>query len=247
MALNPEAIEELLESSERAAKAADLARQQQRGLEHQQDFVPLEEHPEPRRYGRARDDNRERGSTRNRYSAEREENDERRSRRSRDLADDEDLRDASDKGSANGSVRSRRRSRSPEPDRHRRSREHDSYHYRDRQERIDRYEGGGRYARDDDRYRPGRDYDTRGPRDDRERSPRRRDDRDRRGGRERLRTPPKKVTPEPTDDERDRRTVFVQELAARLRSRELRQFFEQVGHVVDAQIVKDRVSGRSKG
>jgi RNA-binding protein 39 len=39
----------------------------------------------------------------------------------------------------------------------------------------------------------------------------------------------------------------VQQLAARLRSRELKDFFEQVGPVVDAQIVKDRVSGRSKG
>lgn len=54
-------------------------------------------------------------------------------------------------------------------------------------------------------------------------------------------------TPEPTDDERDRRTVFVQQLAARLRTKDLKQFFESVGPVVDAQIVKDRVSGRSKG
>jgi RNA-binding protein 39 len=49
------------------------------------------------------------------------------------------------------------------------------------------------------------------------------------------------------EDERDRRTVFVQQLAARLRSKELIGFFEKVGPVKEAQIVKDRVSGRSKG
>jgi RNA-binding protein 39 len=50
-----------------------------------------------------------------------------------------------------------------------------------------------------------------------------------------------------TEDERDRRTVFVQQLAARLRTRELKDFFEKVGPVAEAQIVKDRVSNRSKG
>ena len=50
-----------------------------------------------------------------------------------------------------------------------------------------------------------------------------------------------------TEDERDRRTVFVQQLAARLRTRELKEFFEKVGAVAEAQIVKDRVSNRSKG
>jgi RNA recognition motif-containing protein len=36
-------------------------------------------------------------------------------------------------------------------------------------------------------------------------------------------------------------------LAARLRTKELITFFEKVGPVKEAQIVKDRVSGRSKG
>lgn len=54
-------------------------------------------------------------------------------------------------------------------------------------------------------------------------------------------------SPKLTEDERDRRTVFVQQLAARLRTRELIAFFEKVGPVRDAQVVKDRVSGRSKG
>ncbi|KAF7558336.1 hypothetical protein G7046_g5818 [Stylonectria norvegica] len=43
------------------------------------------------------------------------------------------------------------------------------------------------------------------------------------------------------------RTVFVQQLAARLRTRELKEFFEKVGPVNEAQIVKDRISQRSKG
>lgn len=54
-------------------------------------------------------------------------------------------------------------------------------------------------------------------------------------------------SPQLTEDERDRRTVFVQQLAARLRTKELITFFEKVGPVKEAQIVKDRVSGRSKG
>ncbi|KAF2491172.1 hypothetical protein BU16DRAFT_530715 [Lophium mytilinum] len=48
-----------------------------------------------------------------------------------------------------------------------------------------------------------------------------------------------------TEDERDRRTVFVQQLAARLEHKHLHEFFPKVGRVKDAQIVKDRVSGRS--
>ena len=41
--------------------------------------------------------------------------------------------------------------------------------------------------------------------------------------------------------------MFVQQLAARLRTKELIKFFEQAGPVREAQIVKDRISGRSKG
>jgi RNA-binding protein 39 len=39
----------------------------------------------------------------------------------------------------------------------------------------------------------------------------------------------------------------VQQIAQSCTSSKLQKFFEQVGAVVDAQIVKDRVSGRSKG
>lgn len=183
---------------------------------------------------------------RDKYLKDREDNEQRRNRRSRGATDDD-----SDKASANGSVRSRRRSRSPRADGRR------SHRSRDRTG-GDYYRGGGRSS--DDYYRPNGDRqarsrspgrrggrDDRGRRDDRSRRDAR--DGDRRGDR-RQRSPAgggKRKTPEPTDDERDRRTVFVQQLAARLRSRELKEFFEQVGGVVDAQIVKDRVSGRSKG
>ena len=245
-------IEELLEQGERDAKAKDAAKK--RAPESTPE--PIESSRDPRRNGRDGRDNR--------YSAEREENDQRRSRKSRDMAEDEEMKDASDKGSANGSVRSRRRSRSPDSDRRRHSSRdrHSSYRQRDNLSGGgDFYHPSGRGSQLDDRYRPGsgdrpRNRDNRGNRDSRERSPRRGDrDEERtryggRDGRDRRRSPerPRKAkTPEPTDDERDRRTVFVQQLAARLRTKELKGFFEQVGPVVDAQIVKDRVSGRSKG
>ncbi|KAI9323564.1 hypothetical protein BX666DRAFT_2022291 [Dichotomocladium elegans] len=47
--------------------------------------------------------------------------------------------------------------------------------------------------------------------------------------------------------DRDRRTVFVTQLAARLTSRELDEFFSQAGRVRDAHIITDRHSRRSKG
>lgn len=54
-------------------------------------------------------------------------------------------------------------------------------------------------------------------------------------------------TPPVSEEERDSRTVFVQQLAQRLRTKELIRFFEKAGPVRDAQIVKDKISGRSKG
>ena len=60
---------------------------------------------------------------------------------------------------------------------------------------------------------------------------------DRRDGR--RRTPP-----EPTDDERHRRTVFVQQPAARLRIKELMSFFEQVGPLKEAQMSRGTLAVR---
>ncbi|KAI5850066.1 hypothetical protein BZA05DRAFT_67961 [Tricharina praecox] len=153
--------------------------------------------------------------------------------------------------------RHRRRSRSRESgDRRRR----DSY-YEDRDEYYEsssRYRHRSRDDRDDDRYyssrrdRRDRDYYDERDRDDHrdksERTPRRsRSPRKRGGERGAGRPRTRSRSPQLTEDERDRRTVFVQQLAARLRSKELIAFFEKVGPVKEAQIVKDRVSGRSKG
>lgn len=154
----------------------------------------------------------------------------------------------SEHGSAHGSHKSRRRSRSRDDDRRNSRRRRDSPDDASRRD-GDYYRGGGRprsRSRSPTRYYRPRD---RRDRDDRESSkPRevRRDDR------RRSRSPKggkasRDGTPPLTEDERDRRTVFVQQLAARLRTKELIAFFEKIGPVKEAQIVKDRVSGRSKG
>ncbi|KAF0462173.1 splicing factor, CC1-like protein [Gigaspora margarita] len=72
----------------------------------------------------------------------------------------------------------------------------------------------------------------------RSRSPSRFSDRERR-----RRSP----TPPLDEEERDKRTVFVMQLAARLRTRELADFFSSAGKVRDAKIIADRISRRSKG
>jgi RNA-binding protein 39 len=229
-----QSIEELLDSAERKQKSENQQptpiKSEDAKLDHNADFVSLDAPKDVlMRDGKRSGD---------RYTPGGSRRDDPRDRGSKDLSEDGNK---SDRGSANGSVRSRRRSRSPNRDRR-------DKNYRTRDERAG---NGGDYYRggqdDDDRYyRPGGDRgdrrdDRRDRRDRREERPERRDDR-RREPRERRRTPP-----EPTDDERDRRTVFVQQLAARLRTYQLVEFFAQVGPVKEAQIVKDRVSNRSKG
>ncbi|GAM42737.1 RNA-binding protein [Talaromyces pinophilus] len=166
--------------------------------------------------------------------------DRRRKDRSRDRRRDRDDKDEdlrSEHGSANGSHRSRRRSRSRRRDRH-----------GDRSG-GDYYRGGGRArtrsrSPDDDRYyRPSGGRSRRDDRDDDRHARRERDRRRSRSRGHRSKTPEEELN----EDERDKRTVFVQQLAARLRTKELIAFFEKVGPVKEAQIVKDRVSGRSKG
>lgn len=154
----------------------------------------------------------------------------------RDLDADEEMTSPhSEHGSANGSQRSRKRSHSRGSDRRRRRDEHRSS--------GDFYRGGGR-ARSRSRS-PYGDRHYRPSRRDRDRD----DDRRPRHGRDDRRGTPnrREKSPELTEDERDRRTIFVQQLAARARTKDLIAFFEKVGPVKEAQIVKDRVSGRSKG
>jgi RNA-binding protein 39 len=55
---------------------------------------------------------------------------------------------------------------------------------------------------------------------------------------------------EPKEDDSEARSVFVSQLAARLTARDLGYFFEDKlgeGSVMDARIVTDRLSRRSKG
>lgn len=60
--------------------------------------------------------------------------------------------------------------------------------------------------------------------------------------------PPKRErSPELTQSERDRRTVFVMQIAATVRERDLIKFFEPSGRIRDVRIVSDRGSRRSKG
>lgn len=192
----------------------------------------------------SRDRDRDRGRRRRDRSRDR--------RRERDADGDEEMKSPkSDRASANGSHRSRKRSRSRDSERKRSRRDRDRDRgddaYRSSGGGGDFYRGGGRTRSrsrsplDDRYYRPsGRACRDGDDRDDEKRHSRR----DRDG---RRRSPSKTPEPQLTEDERDRRTVFVQQLAARLRTKELIAFFEKVGPVKEAQIVKDRVSGRSKG
>ncbi|XP_072271219.1 probable RNA-binding protein 23 isoform X2 [Pyxicephalus adspersus] len=132
----------------------------------------------------------------------------------------------------------RRRSRSHSRDRHRRrdSRgRHRSRECRHRsRSRGRRYSSRSRDRRRDERSRhrsPGRRY-TRS----RSRSPRHKE-------KSPLRQPEPTLTPE----ERDARTVFCMQLAARIRPRDLEDFFSAVGKVRDVRIIADRNSRRSKG
>jgi RNA-binding protein 39 len=192
-----------------------------------------------------RDRDRNRDGSRDR-DRDRKRRDRSRDRYRREANGDKELigTPTSDHGSAHGSAKSRRRSRSREDDRrHRRYRDSpDDAGRRD----GDYYRGGGR-TRSRSRSPNRNSWRPRGDRRDRDDADARpRDDR-RNEGRRASKSPKREGTPALTEDERDRRTVFVQQLAARLRTKELIAFFEKVGPVKEAQIVKDRVSGRSKG
>ncbi|KAI9874038.1 MAG: hypothetical protein M1830_010264 [Pleopsidium flavum] len=243
-------VEALLDSTANAAPAAPKeSRPKDRHRSDRSDRRDRDRH---------RDASRDHDRDRKRRDRSRDKN-----RREKDVDGDEEMKSPrSEPGSATGSHKSRKRSSSRDGDkRHsRRDRHRDSLDTDDafRASGGDYYRGGGRArtrsrSPDDDRYyRPG----GRSRRDRDEREEDKPEDkyqgrRDRNGGRKRTPSPKrarsKEPTPQLTEDERDRRTVFVQQLAARLRTKELIAFFEKVGPVKEAQIVKDRVSGRSKG
>lgn len=85
---------------------------------------------------------------------------------------------------------------------------------------------------------------------DRKRSRDRRHSRSRsreRRHRDRKRSKTKEKTPELTPEERDVRTVFCMQLAARIRPRDLEEFFSSVGIVRDVRLITDPRTKRSKG
>lgn len=183
-----------------------------------------------------RDHGRERDGSRVR---DRDRDYDRRRRDRRDYSLTRSRRETPDAGtprSDTGSHKSRRRSRSRDDDRRHSRRHRDGDYYR-----------GGRRSRSRSPPRHYRPRDDRDRRDRRDRSDRYSNDYGRGRDDDRNETRNEGGNAPLTEDERDRRTVFVQQLAARLRTRELKEFFEKVGAVNEAQIVKDRISGRSKG
>lgn len=126
--------------------------------------------------------------------------------------------------------RERRRSRSRDRDRRRDDRDRKGDRNRDRDDRRDRS------MRDDKpRYRS------------RSKSPQSKEDR--RLGRRASSPVARKRTPSPelNPEERDARTVFCMQLAARIRPRDLEEFFSAAGKVHDVRLILDNKSHRSKG
>ncbi|XP_065509146.1 probable RNA-binding protein 23 isoform X1 [Caloenas nicobarica] len=117
-----------------------------------------------------------------------------------------------------------------------------------------------RHSRDRDRRRRSRSRDRRSRHRSRSRErrrsrsrERRRDDRARRrfghskSPLYRDKSPAREPLGSLSPEERDARTVFCMQLAARIRPRDLEDFFSAVGKVRDVRIISDRNSRRSKG
>ncbi|KAK9727346.1 Phosphatidylinositol-3-phosphatase SAC1 [Basidiobolus ranarum] len=143
----------------------------------------------------------------------------------------------------------RRRHRSSSRDRHS-SRRHSRREHRSRSREPSRGRDRDRRRRSRSRDRE-RKYSPSNSRSKRDGDRRRSEDRERRS-----RSPVKSrsssrlvrsPSPPVSEADRDRRTVFVMQLAARLRHREFLDFFSTAGRVREAKIVADRNSRRSKG
>ncbi|XP_077384908.1 RNA-binding protein 39-like isoform X1 [Festucalex cinctus] len=129
--------------------------------------------------------------------------------------------------------KSRERKRSREPKRSREKRRS-----RSRERRRSR-ERGGRYR---DYHKARKRSRSRSP-IRREKSPIRRE----KSPIRREKSPNKPLVDNLTPEERDARTVFCMQLAARIRPRDLEDFFSAVGKVRDVRMISDRNSRRSKG
>jgi RNA-binding protein 39 len=55
------------------------------------------------------------------------------------------------------------------------------------------------------------------------------------------------VPPSAAEDDRDERTVFVQNVPTKATDKEIKDFFMQAGKVTDVRMISDKYSGKSKG
>ncbi|CAI2738182.1 unnamed protein product [Dicrocoelium dendriticum] len=125
----------------------------------------------------------------------------------------------------------RRRDRSRSHDRHHRHRSRSHERRREREGDSEHYRGSRRYyGHDRERYRPTRHDDLK----EHERKPHRSNEH-------------RQKSPELTPEERDARTVFVWQLSARIRQRDLEDFFTSVGKIRDVRLIMDNKTKRSKG
>ncbi|KAK2175508.1 hypothetical protein NP493_727g01036 [Ridgeia piscesae] len=62
-----------------------------------------------------------------------------------------------------------------------------------------------------------------------------------------TKSPPRHPEPEMSPEERDARTIFCMQLSAKIRPRDLEEFFSSVGKVRDVRLITDNKTRRSKG
>lgn len=127
---------------------------------------------------------------------------------------------------------------------------------RDRDRKKDRDRDGERKRDKDPERSSDRDRERdkgrdRGKDKHREKEPKKRSDTDKRRKRSRSMSPIRlrlrHSSPDMTPEERDARTVFCMQLSARIRPRDLEEFFSAVGKVKDVRIITDNKTRRSKG
>ncbi|CAA9960889.1 RNA-binding protein [Pyrenophora teres f. maculata] len=214
------AVDALLEETAREIETKERERQSSSDVRSNDGRRPDRERYVSRRARRSR--------SRDRGDRNRESNGDRRRSRDREHGPRDGSRPRSSKGADTDEDR----------DRYRRSRSRDRRGGGRGRDRGDFYSGGGRPR-------------TRSPRQERNYNRYRERSRDRRRNssdeRRTTRRPQTPAEPEVTEDDRDKRTIFVQQISQRAETHHLRTFFERVGPVIEAQIVKDRVTLRSKG
>ncbi|XP_052816139.1 RNA-binding protein 39-like [Mya arenaria] len=145
---------------------------------------------------------------------------------------------------------SRRRSRSRDRDRDRKRSDRDRDRDRDKDSKRSKDKKRSK-SRDRKRSRSKDKKDRRRSRSKDRKEKRRSRSRDRKSRSRRRRSITKSPVREPlmemTPEERDARTVFCMQLSARIRPRDLEEFFSSVGEVKDVRLITDNKTRRSKG